>query len=214
MTTTLLAPGGKLDEDAALTPVRIAVLTISDTRDEESDTSGHVLVERLTSAGHQLAAKAIVRDDIGEIRAQVKAWTGSGDVDVILTTGGTGLTGRDVTRRRSSRCWTSGSRAFRQSSTWSATRRWGFPPCSRGRWPGSSTASSSSACRAPMARCATAGTESSPPSSTAATRQPGRADAAIAGALSSQGRAISNPRAWRVPRRNMRHTRQSARISP
>ena len=95
--TTFLAPGGKLDETAALTPVRIAVLTVSDTRDEESDTSGHVLVERLTGAGHVLAAKTVVRDDIGQIRAQVKAWTGSGDIDVILTTGGTGLTGRDVT---------------------------------------------------------------------------------------------------------------------
>ena len=95
--TTQLVPGGKFDESAALTPVRIAVLTISDTRDEESDTSGHELVERLTGAGHQLADKAIVRDDIGEIRAQVKAWTGSGEVDVILTTGGTGITGRDVT---------------------------------------------------------------------------------------------------------------------
>jgi molybdenum cofactor biosynthesis protein B len=95
--TSMLAPGGKFDENAALTPVRIAVLTISDTRDEESDTSGHVLVERLTGAGHQLAGKAIVRDDVGEIRARVKAWTQSGDVDVILTTGGTGITGRDVT---------------------------------------------------------------------------------------------------------------------
>jgi len=95
--TTLLTPGGKLDESATMTPVRIAVLTISDTRDEESDTSGHVLVERLTGAGHQLADKAIVRDDIGEIRAKVKVWTRSGDVDAILTTGGTGITGRDVT---------------------------------------------------------------------------------------------------------------------
>ena len=95
--TTLLEPGGKLDMAARLTPVRIAVLTISDTRDEESDTSGHVLVERLTGAGHQLAAKDIVRDDIGEIRDKVKAWTQSGEIDVILTTGGTGITGRDVT---------------------------------------------------------------------------------------------------------------------
>src|SRR5580693_9988221 len=91
------APGGRIDESLTLIPTRIAVLTISDTRDEESDTSGHVLVERLTGAGHQLADKAIVRDDVSEIRAQVKAWTGSGDVDVILTTGGTGITGRDVT---------------------------------------------------------------------------------------------------------------------
>jgi len=93
----MLAPGGRLDEAISLTPVRIAVLTISDTRDEESDTSGHVLVERLTSAGHLLADKALVRDEIEAIRARVKAWTTSGDVDVILTTGGTGITGRDVT---------------------------------------------------------------------------------------------------------------------
>jgi len=95
--TTMLQPGGKLDEAAAITPVRIAVLTISDTRDEESDTSGHVLVERLTGAGHLLADKALVKDDVGQIRAKVKAWTASGGVDVILTTGGTGITGRDVT---------------------------------------------------------------------------------------------------------------------
>jgi molybdenum cofactor biosynthesis protein B len=95
--TNMLAPGGRLDEAISLTPVRIAVLTISDTRDEESDTSGHVLVERLTSAGHLLADKALVRDEIEAIRARVKAWTTSGDVDVILTTGGTGITGRDVT---------------------------------------------------------------------------------------------------------------------
>ena len=95
--TTMLAPGGRLDEAISLTPVRIAVLTISDTRGEESDTSGHVLVERLTSAGHLLADKALVRDEIEAIRARVKAWTTSGDVDVILTTGGTGITGRDVT---------------------------------------------------------------------------------------------------------------------
>ena len=95
--TTLLAPGGKLDEGADLTQVRIAVLTVSDTRDEDSDTSGHVLTERLTGAGHALAAKALVRDDIGQIRAQVMAWVESGDVDAIITTGGTGITGRDVT---------------------------------------------------------------------------------------------------------------------
>ena len=92
-----LTPGGKINETLALKPVRVAVLTISDTRDEESDTSGHVLAERVTGAGHVLAAKGIVRDDIEAIRAQVKAWTTSGTVDVIVTTGGTGITGRDVT---------------------------------------------------------------------------------------------------------------------
>jgi molybdopterin adenylyltransferase len=95
--TSMLQPGGKFDESAAPTPVRIAVLTISDTRDEESDTSGAVLAERIASAGHQLAERAIVRDDVEAIRAQVLSWAESGDVDVILTTGGTGITGRDVT---------------------------------------------------------------------------------------------------------------------
>ncbi|HUZ14426.1 MAG TPA: molybdenum cofactor biosynthesis protein B [Caulobacteraceae bacterium] len=95
--TTVLAPGGRLDQAAAMTPVRIAVLTVSDTRDEESDTSGHILAERLAGAGHVLADRAIVPDEIGAIRRQVKAWTASGEVDAILTTGGTGITGRDVT---------------------------------------------------------------------------------------------------------------------
>ncbi|MHB8528847.1 MAG: molybdenum cofactor biosynthesis protein B [Caulobacteraceae bacterium] len=95
--TTTLAPGGRLDEGAVLSQVRIAILTISDTRDEESDTSGHVLAERVRGAGHALADRAIVPDEIEAIRRQVKTWTGSGEVDAILTTGGTGITGRDVT---------------------------------------------------------------------------------------------------------------------
>ena len=95
--STQLAPGGRLEESLAFVPVRIAVLTISDTRDEESDTSGDILAGRVTEAGHELADRAIVRDDIEQIRAQVKGWTTSGGVDVILTTGGTGITGRDVT---------------------------------------------------------------------------------------------------------------------
>ena len=89
--------GGRLDEAAAFTPVRVAVLTISDTRDEESDTSGHLLAERVSGAGHRLAARDLVRDDIEAIRVRIKSWTTSGDVDAIVTTGGTGLTGRDVT---------------------------------------------------------------------------------------------------------------------
>lgn len=93
----LPAPGGKLDEALAFTPVRVAVLTVSDTRDEESDTSGAVLAERVSSAGHELAARAWVRDDVEAIRAQVLTWARSGEVDAIVTTGGTGLTGRDVT---------------------------------------------------------------------------------------------------------------------
>ena len=97
MNAPVLSPGGRIDESRPITPVRIAVLTVSDTRDEESDTSGHVLVERVTGAGHELAERAIVRDDIAAIRTQVKAWVASGTVDAIITTGGTGITGRDVT---------------------------------------------------------------------------------------------------------------------
>ena len=97
MNAPTLSPGGRIDEKLPIVAVRIAVLTISDTRDEESDTSGHVLAERITGAGHELAAKAIVRDDIDQIRMQVKAWVASGTVDAIITTGGTGITGRDVT---------------------------------------------------------------------------------------------------------------------
>jgi len=97
MSASTLAVGGKLDESWPFTPVRIAVLTISDTRDEDSDTSGQVLADRITGAGHTLAERGIVRDDVGEIRKAVRAWTGSGKVDAIVTTGGTGITGRDVT---------------------------------------------------------------------------------------------------------------------
>lgn len=75
----------------------IAVLTVSDSRDEDSDTSGRALAQRLTEAGHRLQDKRIVRDDIYAIRAVVSGWIASPDVAVILTTGGTGVTGRDGT---------------------------------------------------------------------------------------------------------------------
>lgn len=90
------APGGKL-VDLPITPIRIAVLTVSDTRDEESDTSGGILADRIVGAGHACSDRAIVADDIEEIRARVRSWIAGGDVDAIITTGGTGLTGRDVT---------------------------------------------------------------------------------------------------------------------
>ncbi len=97
MTITLPAPGGKIDEAKPLKPVRIAVLTVSDTRDEESDTSGDLLAKRVTDAGHELAGRAIVHDDRTQIRAKVLEWVNSGTVEAIVTTGGTGITGRDVT---------------------------------------------------------------------------------------------------------------------
>ena len=89
--------GGKLDGDIPFNPLRVAVLTVSDTRDEANDTSGKLLADRVVRDGHVLAARRIVRDDVAEIRAQVKAWIADPDVDVVISTGGTGLTGRDVT---------------------------------------------------------------------------------------------------------------------
>jgi len=97
MNAAVLSPGGRIDESKKLKPVRIAVLTISDTRDEESDTSGHVLAERVKAAGHELADKAICKDSIAEIRAKIEGWVASGFIEGIVTTGGTGITGRDVT---------------------------------------------------------------------------------------------------------------------
>jgi len=86
-----------IDETLTFYPLKIAVMTISDTRTEETDTSGQLLVARLTEAGHQLAAHAIVTDDIAAIRARVQQWIDDPDVEIIVTTGGTGFTERDVT---------------------------------------------------------------------------------------------------------------------
>ena len=91
-----LTPGGKIDPERPFKPVKVAVLTISDTRDEESDTSGKVLADRVTGAGHDLVARGIVKDDVDQIRKQVLAWVADG-AEAIVTTGGTGITGRDVT---------------------------------------------------------------------------------------------------------------------
>jgi molybdopterin adenylyltransferase len=78
-------------------PVRIAVLAVSNSRDLESDTSGATLAARIGEAGHVLVERAVVRDDVDAIRSRVGAWLGRTDVDVVISTGGTGLTGRDVT---------------------------------------------------------------------------------------------------------------------
>jgi molybdenum cofactor biosynthesis protein B len=87
----------RIDESRALVPLNIAVLTISDTRTLDDDKSGNTLVERLEGAGHRLADRAIVPDDIEKIRSRVKAWIADKGVDVVISTGGTGFTGRDVT---------------------------------------------------------------------------------------------------------------------
>ncbi|WP_411033202.1 molybdenum cofactor biosynthesis protein B [Shinella sp. BYT-45] len=87
----------RIDETRPFIPVGIAVLTVSDTRTPETDRSGDTLAARIEEAGHRLAARAIVPDDIAAIRAQVEAWTRDEAIDVVVTTGGTGFTGRDVT---------------------------------------------------------------------------------------------------------------------
>ena len=86
-----------IDESRSFIALKIAVLTVSDTRKLAEDRSGDTLVERLAKAGHTLAARAIVTDDVEAIRAQVRAWIADAGVDAIITTGGTGFTGRDVT---------------------------------------------------------------------------------------------------------------------
>jgi len=86
-----------IDESRAFIPLKIAVLTVSDTRSLEEDKSGATLAERIGKAGHAVAARAIVTDDVEKIRVQVKAWIADEGVDVIISTGGTGFTGRDVT---------------------------------------------------------------------------------------------------------------------
>jgi len=87
----------RVDESRPFIPVRIAVLTVSDTRELADDRSGATLAERVQEAGHHLADRAIVRDEVDEIRARVRGWIDSPEIDVVITTGGTGFTGRDVT---------------------------------------------------------------------------------------------------------------------
>jgi molybdenum cofactor biosynthesis protein B len=86
-----------IDTATPFQPVSIAVLTVSDTRTPDTDKSGDILVNRITDAGHVLANRGIVTDDIALIAKQITDWSRSDHIDVIITTGGTGLTGRDVT---------------------------------------------------------------------------------------------------------------------
>jgi molybdenum cofactor biosynthesis protein B len=86
-----------IDDKRPFVPLKIAVLTISDTRKLEDDKSGGTLAERIEKAGHAVAARAIVTDDVEKIRAQMRAWINDPAIDVVISTGGTGFTGRDVT---------------------------------------------------------------------------------------------------------------------
>lgn len=86
-----------VNESLEFVPVRVAILTVSDTRTQDTDTSGSLLAGRIEAAGHQLAARAIAPDDREAIRATVAGWIDDESIDVVISTGGTGLTGRDVT---------------------------------------------------------------------------------------------------------------------
>jgi len=90
-------PTHPIDETRPFVPVRIAVLTVSDTRNASDDVSGDTLAARIGDAGHVLAARALLRDDREKIAAQLRVWIADPQVDVVISTGGTGLTGRDVT---------------------------------------------------------------------------------------------------------------------
>ena len=87
----------RLDESVAFVPVQIAILTVSDTRGEEEDTSGRFLVERATTAGHRVLRREIVPDDAEHILRVLQTWIADPEIDVVIATGGTGVTGRDVT---------------------------------------------------------------------------------------------------------------------
>jgi molybdopterin adenylyltransferase len=87
----------KIDETRPFLPVNIAILTVSDTRTEADDRSGATLIERVTQSGHRVAARKIVRDDKAAIVAQLRNWIADPDIDAVISTGGTGVTGRDVT---------------------------------------------------------------------------------------------------------------------
>ncbi|MBV8398017.1 MAG: molybdenum cofactor biosynthesis protein B [Acetobacteraceae bacterium] len=87
----------RIDESRLFVPVNIAVLTISDTRTEADDTSGNALAERIVKAGHRLIARAIEKDDVAAIEKRLRDWIAAPEIDVVISSGGTGITGRDVT---------------------------------------------------------------------------------------------------------------------
>ena len=88
---------GRIDQTRPFLPVNIALLTVSDTRSAADDRSGNTLAELATAAGHRIVARHIIRDELSEIAAQLRAWITDAEVDVVIATGGTGVTGRDVT---------------------------------------------------------------------------------------------------------------------
>ncbi len=111
-----------IDASLKFLPVRIAILTVSDSRTADDDRSGDILVERLTAAGHVLADRAIVRDDAELIVARLHAWIEDAAVDCVISTGGTGVTGRDVTPEAFARVWDKQIEGFGELFRWLSYR--------------------------------------------------------------------------------------------
>jgi molybdenum cofactor biosynthesis protein B len=110
--------GGKIDEARTFLPINIAVMTVSDTRTLETDKSGAILAERITTAGHKVAARTIVKDEVPLLVAQMKAWIADPNVDCIISTGGTGVTGRDVTPEAFAQVWEKEIPGFGEMFRW------------------------------------------------------------------------------------------------
>ncbi len=160
----------RTDNRRPFIPVRIAVLTVSDTRSIADDRSGETLVERIGEAGHSLAARDIVTDDIEEIRAMVRRWIGDPSIDVVITTGGTGFTGRDVTPEAIEPLFEKRMDGFSEVFHRISYDKIGTSTIqSRARPAASPARPSSSCCPARPAPAATPGTASSTASSTTAT---------------------------------------------
>lgn len=126
----------RIDDTREFIPVRIAVLTVSDSRDLSQDRSGAVLVERIEAAGHILADRMVVRDERDQITEQLREWIANPEIDVVLSTGGTGLTGRDVTVEAHRDVYEKEIDAFGTVFTIVSMKRSAPPPCSpapRGR---------------------------------------------------------------------------------
>ncbi|MEM9755696.1 MAG: molybdenum cofactor biosynthesis protein B [Pseudomonadota bacterium] len=115
----------RIDDTRAFVPARIAVLAVSDTRSLSEDSSGDLLVGRLTDAGHELAARHILPDDRAAIAAHLRIWIADPEIDVILTTGGTGLTGRDVTIEAHRDVYDKEIEAFGPMFTWVSMQKIG-----------------------------------------------------------------------------------------
>ncbi|SFR78859.1 molybdenum cofactor biosynthesis protein B [Sphingomonas jatrophae] len=107
-----------IDESRTFLPVRIAVLTVSDTRTAADDRSGDTLAARIEAAGHSVAARAIVRDDVAAIRKQLDSWIDDPAIDVVISTGGTGVTGRDVTPEAFAATWEKPIEGFGELFRW------------------------------------------------------------------------------------------------